>query len=230
MKQKIKEKFIAQKLREKEMSDGEIQKYISISRSTLSYWLRNLALSNEAKKILRDKEKSRYFSSKAIREKGVEKTRRILNKSVKEVERLQDNPLFIVGLMLYWAEGDKLNENVKFSNSDPLMIKLMMMWFREICMVPEKKFRIQLHTHTLHITKDVEKYWVGITKIPRSQFNKTCVKPTSLRYRKNKLYYGTCSIRISDKDLFRKIMGWKMGYLKNFGLRFKYHIPGIKLI
>ena len=82
--------------------------------------------------------------------------------------------------MLYWAEGNKKTEDIKFSNSDPSMIKFMMKWFREICNVPEKKFRIALHIHELLSRKNVEKYWSDLTGIPLKQFQKTFIKPTSL--------------------------------------------------
>ena len=127
--------------------------------------------------------------------------------------------------MLYWAEGTKRGyESINFSNSDENMIQLMMEWFRNICGVPENKFRIQLHVHSLH-DKNIIKYWSKITRIPEKQFHKLIIKKTSLRQRKNILYQGTCCIRINDRKLFRKIMGWKTGVLREFGLRDEYVIP-----
>lgn len=120
--------------------------------------------------------------------------------------------------MLYWAEGAKKYESIKFSNSDPDMIKFMMRWFREICQVQEVKFKIALHIHSLLIRRDVEKYWSEVTGIPLTQFQKTYIKQTSLGQRKNILYNGTCVICIYDRDLFRKIMGWKAGFLEKIGI------------
>jgi hypothetical protein len=94
------------------------------------------------------------------------------------------------------------------------MIKLMMEWFRKVCRVPEEKFRIGLHIHKLFCRKDVKNYWSKLTKIPLHQFHKTQIKPTSLRHRKNPLYNGTCAIRIESRDLFRRIKGWKLAFLK----------------
>ena len=90
----------------------------------------------------------------------------------------------------------------------------MMKWFELICGVPKNKFHIALHTHELYCSKNIEKYWSKITGIPLKQFQKTQIKPTILKHRKNPLYNGTCSIRIGNKDLFRKIMGWKEGVLE----------------
>ena len=125
--------------------------------------------------------------------------------------------LFLPGLMLYWAEGDKsdLREEVKFSNSDPFMIQFMMRWFREVREIPEKKFRIALHIHTLHCRKKIEQFWAPITGIPLNQFHKTQIKPTGLGQRRNKLYNGTCAICIHDKNLFRRIKGWKLKFIES---------------
>jgi len=95
----------------------------------------------------------------------------------------------------------------------------MMRWFREICFVPEEKIKIMLHIHALHCRKDIEKYWSSITGIPLTQFNKTYIKPTSLKHRKNPLYNGTCAVRIYNKDLFRRIKGWKLGFLEKMNVK-----------
>ena len=84
---------------------------------------------------------------------------------------------------------------------------------KAIISIPEDKFRIALHIHKLHCRKDIENYWLKITKISRGQFYKTQIKPTSLGQRKNKLYNGTCAIGIQSRDLFRRIKGWKLGFL-----------------
>jgi len=226
MKQKIEEKLKAIELRKQGLSYSEINKTIKVSRSTLSLWLRNIPLSERQIRELKGRDKSRHYGAQARIKKRINKTRKILSRGIKEAKELSSNNLFVSGLMLYWAEGTKFNESVKFSNSDPLMIKLIMKWFREICRVPENKFRVEVHIHTLHVKEDIEKYWSTITQVPLNQFHKTMVKPTTLKQRKNKLYEGTCSIRINDVDLYRKIMGWKTGLLQEFDIKFKYKIPG----
>ena len=125
--------------------------------------------------------------------------------------------------MLYWAEGDKLERGycVKFTNSDPAMIEFMMRWFRKICNVPEEKFRISIHAHKLHSRKKIKEYWSQVTSIPQSQFHKIFVKPSSLGQRKNRLYNGTCAIRINNIDLLRKIKGWIVGFFEKKNMRYR---------
>ena len=222
---KLKEKIEAIRLRKLGKSYGEIRKKARVSKGTLSLWLRNIELTpgQEKRLYVELRQKNAYRMAKLNQRKRIDKTKKILKEAKKEVSSYFTNPLFLAGLMLYWAEGDKSEEDelVKFSNSDPAMIKLMMRWFGEICKVPEEKFRITLYIHELFCRKDIEKYWSKLTKIPLAQFHKTQVKPTSLRHRKNPLYNGTCAIRISNRDLFRRIKGWKLGFLEKINIRMK---------
>ena len=213
---KFNEKIKAIHLRKLGKSYGEILKKVKVSKSTLSLWLRDIELTSEQKAELRGRQKSRYEGAKANQRKRIERTKKIIGESKKEAKLFLKNPLFLMGLMLYWAEGSKRGEQINFSNSDPRMIKFMMSWFRKICEVPEEKFRIKLYIHSLHCRKDIEKYWSELTNVPLSQFHKTFIKPTSLKHRKYPLYNGTCAIRISNKDLFRKIKGWRLGILDQF--------------
>lgn len=217
---KLEERNKAIELRKKGYSYSEILKKINVSKSTISSWLRDIELTIKQKnKLLREGELGRYKGSRTQYKKRIIKTKEIIEKSKNEFNFLIKNPLFLSGLMLYWAEGDKhKQERVKFTNSDEAMICLMMRWFREICKVPESKFRIALHVHNLHFRNNVKRYWAKLTNVPQKQFQKTYIKKSSLRYRRNILYNGTCAIVVNDKNLFRRILGWRRGLLEYFGL------------
>jgi len=217
---KLNERREAINLRRKGISYDVILKTVNVSKSTLSLWLRDVILtSNARKRALRGRELSRYAAAmqkKRIRESN---TNEIVQKGREESKILVENPLFLTGLCLYWAEGDKhKQERVKFTNSDEKMIVLMMRWFREICGVSERKFRIAVHIHNLHKPRNVERYWSRITRVSEKQFQKTYIKQSSLRYRRNVLYNGTCAIVVNNKALFRRIRGWRLGLLDYFNI------------
>lgn len=215
---KLSEKIEAIQLRKTGKSYNEILGKINVSKGTLSLWLRDIELTAAQEKELyvNRKQKNAYKLAKLSQKKRIERTRIIMEEAKIELNEFSLDSLFLAGLMLYWAEGDKSEkiEIVKFSNSDPAMIQLMMRWFRKICKVKKERIRIALHIHDLLSNKKAEKYWSKITNIPLTQFHKTYIKPTSLGHRRNILYNGTCVIRISDKNLFRKIKGWRLGYFE----------------
>lgn len=210
---KLKDKFKAIELRKKGLSYKSILSRLEVSKSTLSLWLRDIELTPvQIKNLLTSQEKGRYVAAQKKKLDRVKRTKEIVDSARSELPLLVENPLFIAGLCLYWAEGAKNpTESVKFANSDETMILFMMKWFREVCLVPDSKFRVHLHIHDLHVKKDVGQYWSELVNIPLGQFYKPYIKHTSLGQRRNILYNGTCSITISDKKLFRKILGWKVG-------------------
>lgn len=215
---KLSEKIKALKLRKKGISYSEIMKSVSVSKSTLSFWLRDITLNRKQKnRILHGLDISRNAAGELRRRQRLEKTEVIIDNAKTEFLNLIKKPIFLVGLSLYLAEGDKnAQERVKFTNSDPKLISIMMRWFREICEVPNKKFRIALHIHNLHISDDVKNYWSNLTNIPTGQFYALYVKESTLRTRRNILYNGTCSVIVNSRDLFRRITGWRMALLDYF--------------
>lgn len=215
---KFNDKLTAIKLRRKGLSYTEILKVVPVSKSTISLWLRDIYLNaGQQKRLAKIGELTRYRIAKKKRQKRIVDTQKIIEAARKEVEILAKNPIFFPGLALYWAEGDKHGgEKVKFTNSDPKMVDFMMRWFREICEVPEEKFRIALHIHELHSPPGIKQYWSRITKISSRQFQKLYIKKTSLRQRRNILYNGTCAVVVNNKQLFRRIAGWKSGFLDYF--------------
>ena len=210
---KLREKIKAISLRKKGHSYLAILKQIPVSKSTLSFWLREIELTPaQNKKLLVGRQLSRFLGAKAQQQKRIEQTKKTIHEGEGEFFELVEYPLFLAGLMLYWAEGDKhIQERVKFTNSDEVLVLLMMRWFREVCHVPEEKFRIALHVHNLHSQTNVKEYWQKITGVRVANFQKVYVKQSSLHQRRNILYNGTCGIIVHDKKLFRKILGWKNG-------------------
>ena len=216
---KLEQKFEAIRLRKEGLAYSLIRQRVPVSKSTLSLWLRDVELTQEQKqKILIGLEKSRFIVGEKKKADRRRRTELVKQEAEKEFIVLSKNPFFFVGLSLYAAEGDKSQERVKFANSDPNLIMLMMKWFREICNISEDRFRIALHTHDLLCNEDVISYWVDITKVPKTQFHKLYVKKSSLRQRRNILYNGTCSIVINSKDLFRKIHFWKQALFEKYGI------------
>lgn len=215
---KLNEKNLAVKMRRRGASYGDIRAKISVSKGTLSTWLKDIELSpTQIKTLLKGREVSRYAAGEKRKTERKIKTKKLVELAKKEFVEMIKSPLFLIGLSLYWAEGDKhKQERVKFTNSDAVLIAIMMRWFREICHVPENKFRIALHIHNIHVTKDVKTYWSALTGIPINQFQKVYIKPSSLKYRRNILYNGTCAIVVHNKDLFRRITGWKEALAERF--------------
>ncbi len=118
----------------------------------------------------------------------------------------------IIGLILWWAEGTKSRRDtrwknamtypIELTNTNPRMIKLFLEFLRYDIRILNEKLRFQIQIHENDSKEELEKYWLRITEIPRSQMNKTIVRPIGNKIGKTK---GTCKIRFVDKATYKKL-------------------------
>ncbi len=134
---------------------------------------------------------------------------------VKDNLDIRQEKLRIAGAMIYWGEGTKFGNSVVLSNSDPGIVKLFLQFLREICGIAENRLRIVLHYYPDQKEEELIRYWMKITKIPRSQFSKSFQhQKLSGSYRRIS-QFGTVSLRYSDKELLGIINSWIREYSKS---------------
>ena len=207
-------------LRKNGYSYSAISKKLNKSKSTLSYWLKDISLSKDIKRKISFNAKN--GRAKSIIEYNHQRSRLVWQKRNSEINRyshqiskISIKELKLIGISLYWAEGDKKSKwTIMFCNADANMIKVMMRFFREVCHVPEKKFKPSVQIHDQNKDKISKKYWSKISSIPIKQFNKTVVqisRASKFKRPKNSLPYGTFRVYIFDKRLVDKINGWISG-------------------
>lgn len=224
MKPRSEDKNKAIKLRQSGYTFSDIRSIIpSLPKSTLSGWLKDIKLTEkqENKLLKRIKKKShdgRIKANLAKKLKYEKRTQEVIDNAKKEFISFSKNPLALIGIVLYWAEGGRKHGYFQFSNSDPIIIKTMMRWLREFCKIPEEKLRIRVYIHKIYAHENCEKFWSRVANIPISKFQKTIYKPTPHKIKKNFSYKGCIQIRVVNTDLFKKVIGWQKGMIKLFNL------------
>lgn len=223
---KAKERKKARELRYQGLSLREIAEKIKCPKSSISEWVRDIPLTD--KQIARLELKQDRARAKAANHPNSPKNvwaairKNFRESAFKEIPSdCTKEILKVSGVALYWAEGYKVGINmVNFSNSDPHMIALMMRFFREICRVPEVKFRGLVHIHP-HLDKHkATKFWSKISGIPTSQFHKTQFGVSKAsKHKRDTLPLGTFRIVVCDTRLRSKIDGWINGIEKWSNLR-----------
>jgi len=148
--------------------------------------------------------------------KKQERIQRIIRIAEKEYYHLSKNPLFLIGLILYWVEGSRKHEAFQFTNSDPSAIKAMIKWLTEIHKIPNEKIKFRVYIHKIYAHENCEKFWSNITDIPVKNFQKTIYKPTPHKIKKNQDYKGCVQIRVFNTEFFWKVMGWIQMLVKEF--------------
>lgn len=120
----------------------------------------------------------------------------------------RDKILRVAGAMLYWGEGTKGGNSVKFANSDPEMIKTFLSFLRNICGIYEPRLKALVHMYPDHDEQYLINFWSAITKIPKSNFYRSYIHEGKKGTYKNKSFYGTIAINYSDKKLLKAILSF----------------------
>lgn len=228
MKNTLKEKAII--LRKKGLSYNEILHDIPVAKSTLSLWLRSVGIAKKQKQRLTDKRLAAIRRGRETwKKQRIQKTLAIKLRASREITKIDVKNLWLMGIMLYWAEGAKQKEydpsqGVLFSNSDPFMIKIFLIWLKTCLKISDKNitFDIYVHETRKNELKMISKYWTTITGFSEREFGRIYLKKHKLiKNRKNigKHYYGQLRIRVKrSTDLNRKILGWIEGICQHCGV------------
>src|SRR5258708_11153317 len=199
-------KIQARKLRETGVSVRDISKKLGISKSTVSIWVRDIILSIEQLETLRKSqikggERGRIIGSLMQKHRRLDLIEKYKKEGIKELQKISNEEMKMVFLALYWAEGSKKGNDVRFCNSDPKLINLMIKCLKNNFNVASERFSLRVGINEIHKEREeiVKKYWSKITKMPLSQYRKTSFKKAKLSkiYENFNDHYGTLDITIS---------------------------------
>jgi hypothetical protein len=203
---------LGQALRQLGLSYREIREIIPVPRGTLSGWCRDIELTPEQAERIERNRKDQYLRllvGKRRRTKRLDEIAAIRNAGQVEGRTLAADPDWVAGVVAYWAEGSKRDNELGFSNSDPEMIALFISWARRYLALEIDRFTISLHLHSGQDETERKTFWSNVTGLSMGQFRKTYIKPEGTGHRKNILYNGTASIRVTrSTDLFHRVTGW----------------------
>jgi hypothetical protein len=218
----LKKYDLAVQLRTDGWSIKSIARDLKISSSTASIWCRTVQLtvqlSEEQKNLLRVDSKNTSilleYSAKRHQDKLI-RQKDMLEKASSRITHLSFDEFFAAGLALYWAEGFKtISEGrLGFCNSDPVMIKFMIKWFKEVLNIPISDFILRVEINSEHINRlyEIQDYWSKVTNIPLIQFGKLYIKRTQTLqdYSKRSKYYGVLRIKVRKSlDKLITLLGW----------------------
>lgn len=214
-------KIEAIKLRKQNKSYSEIAEVLNVSKSTVSYWFKNIVWSENIKKQLTKR-------AQKISEERLDRLNELKKKkwkkvyanaeedAIKEFGKLKNKILFSTGLSLYWGEGDKnfLNGQVRVSNVDYRLLYTFNIFLREICNVDVEKIKAYVLLYPDLDSRECLEYWSKNVKIAKDKFFKSVL--IQGKHKTRKLSHGVCSISVCDKQLKKKILVWIDLFAKEF--------------
>ena len=186
-----------------------------ISKSTLSYWLSGIELSDKQKEKL-----SQNINKKLIKVRGqstlVQKNKRekyfydIENKNLTFIKLLNNNKKVakLVLAALYLGEGTKsMRGSLRLGNSDPGIIKLFLKLLRSCYIIDETKFRGTVLCRADQDIKNLNKFWIKASGISKKQFYKTRIDVRTIGKPSRKLdYKGVCVINYFSASVYYDLL------------------------
>jgi len=198
------EREFAVKLRAQGKTYSEIQEElcVSIPKSTLSYWCRDVRLpkrSSEriARMSAKNLERGRKLALEAKIRARQEREIRFLkeNSTLWEIYDSNVDVKKVALAMLFIAEGSKRTGNMVFGNSDVVIIKTFLSLLRNVYEIDEDKMRVTVQCRYDQNIKRLEKFWSKVTDVPMNKFYKAQVDPrTKDKITKKEGYMGVCRI------------------------------------
>lgn len=216
------------KLRQQGKSYTQIISTLGLkSKGTVSYWLKDIILTKEAKKLLeRNSElahkRGLYKSNENRLEKTKAENEEYFSFGKDKIEPIDSCNLAILGATLYWGEGTKAEPKntsyrmTAFTNSDPKMISVFMKFLREILVVPENKICSGIHIYPSIDPNKAKIFWSKITKISKDRFYivKQVSKASKGKRPINSLPFGTVVIKVYGRKYFYTIKGMINGIIE----------------
>lgn len=208
------ERELALTLRKKGTSITDIAKKLNVSKSTISYWCRDIELSPTQIKILANKSKIKGVESflkiaeekRCLRKKSIEEAAK---RAKSRLGKLSNRDIFCIGMGLYWGEGYKAgSQEFGFTNSDSRMVLFYIRWLRTVFGITRKNLILRVSINQIHKHRigEVHQYWSKVTGIPYGQFTKpSLVRVTSIKkYTNPQKHYGTLRIKVRNGTTFRR--------------------------
>jgi hypothetical protein len=199
---KLAEQQQARQLRRTGLPLTEIATRLGVAKSSVSLWVRDVPFDP-----LPHPPRGRRRDPNALQRRRQAEIDRLLEEGRARIGRLSDREFLVAGVALYAGEGSKRDGDLRFSNTNPLMIAFFCAWFRRFFEIDERRLRVRLYLHEgLDLVAAIA-FWSGLTGIPPSQFGKPyrAVPDPSIRHTKH--VHGCVSIGYSCSATHRSIMG-----------------------
>ena len=161
---------------------------------------------------------------KEARHATITEIRKSAHRDVKEISKKE---LWLMGVALYWAMGYREKQHrpaqgVRFTNSDPCLIKLFLKWLVDIGKITKKEiaFDIFINESRKNSTSNIIYHWSQVTDFPSHYFSHIYfLKYKSKRTPRgiDKKDFGLLRIRVKASSMLnRQIEGWIRGICRHF--------------
>lgn len=218
----LRERAVA--MRKEGRSYREIRDQLEVSKSTLSLWLRDIALTDEQRdRLLELKKQGSSQAGRTMQARRMARQAATRATAAAQIPAVAESELFVAGVVAYWAEGSKAKpwrpgERFCFVNSDAEMITLMLRWL-DLIGVSRDRLILRVSIHESADIDAAEAHWLDVTGVGVDQFRKASLKrhnPKTVRKNVGADYHGCLVMNVRrSTELSRQIAGWWAGIVRS---------------
>jgi hypothetical protein len=199
---KLAEQERARALRLQGMTLQDIATTLSVSKSSISLWVRDVAI-----EPIKRRPSHRSAHNHPLHLAKVAEIEECDRLGVERIGNLSDEAFFAAGIALYAGEGSKTDGAVLFANSDEAMVRFFCVWLRHYFSIDESRLRIRVYLHEGLDLGAAHEFWSDATGVPVGQFQKPYRAAADATRRHNKHEHGCVYVRYSCSRTHREIMG-----------------------
>lgn len=214
-------------LRRNGVTYAAILQRFGMAKSTLWRWLKAEGLvETQPQRLTELKRIAQRKAAATVKAARLARTHAIVEPARREIGSLSLRDLWLMGIVLYWAEGAKqkpgnVSASVTFANSDPGAGRLFLAWLQEICDISHDRLSFEIYLHETASAERARAYWAYQLSIPAGQVIKIRWKrhrPATRRTNVGDSYHGLIRIKVRrSTELNRRITGWILGICDSLG-------------
>jgi hypothetical protein len=202
----------ARELRRAGRSIRAIATEVGAAPSTVSLWIRDIALAESQRAGLEaaDPVRSRRRTGQLAWSRQT-RAARLAAQAEGRTRAMRGDRLHFAGCMLFWAEGSKHRNNVTFTNADAEMVRFFLRFLRECYGVTRDQPRLSVNCHLgngLTLT-EIEAWWLERLELPEGCLQKAAVnRPSSASKQvRRPLVHGTARLVVYSTAIAQSIYG-----------------------
>jgi transposase-like protein len=200
------ERLQAIEMRKEGKSVRAITKELGVSKASVSYWVRDVLLTDEQRVRLEGtRRKGLEGGSVGYKEQSLER-RRVYQQQGREVAKHCEQG-YAMGCMLFWAEGSKKRNSAVFTNTDGDMVAFFVRFLKKHfgCRVEDFTIRLNAYLDNGKSVEDIERYWSNKLELVRGCIRKSVYKRGDGNG--GKYPYGVCSVQVCSGEIAQKLFG-----------------------
>ena len=178
------------------LSMSEIAKTQNVSPNTVVYWMKKHNIKS------RSRSDATYFKKHPAGDEFQ------INNKYPE--------LLSMGIALYLGEGTKKGHGVRFTNSDPEIIRLFLYFLDRVCGIKKEKIKAWVNYFDDSTCENILAFWAKETGIETKNFYKPFVRKRKLGTYKKRSIYGTITILFDNKKLKDQIEIWSKEMITSY--------------